>query len=86
MPIIVDPPPPVKSGRVRPAAAWLARQELWLLALATPLLLFAGPWSPLGLGLILLAWLARGLASGRLTAATGLEPSLALLTLAGLVA
>lgn len=85
MPIIVDPPPPVKSGRVRPAAAWLARQELWLLALATPLLLFAGPWSPLGLGLILLAWLARGLASGRLTAATGLEPSLALLTLAGLV-
>lgn len=84
-PIIVDPPPPVKSGRAGPVAAWLARQELWLLALATPLLLFAGPWSPLGLGLILLAWLARGLTSRRLTAPTGLEAPLALLALAGLV-
>lgn len=63
----------------------IARQELWLLALATPLLLFAGPWSGLGLALVLLAWLARGLDSGRLTAPTGLEPPIALLAVAGLV-
>ncbi len=83
--IIADPAPPVKSSRGGPAVRWLAQQELWLLLAATPLLLFAGPWSGLGLGLILLAWLARGLDSGRLTARTGLEPPIVLLAVAGLV-
>ncbi|MFZ2359876.1 MAG: O-antigen ligase family protein, partial [Anaerolineae bacterium] len=83
--IIADPAPPVKSSRGGPTLRWLAHQELWLLLAATPLLLFAGPWSGLGLGLILLAWLARGLDSGQLTAPTGLEPPIVLLAVAGLV-
>lgn len=83
--IIADPAPPVKSRRGGPALRWIAQQELWLLLAATPLLLFAGPWSGLGLALLLLAWLARGLDSGRLTAPTGLEAPVVLLAATGLV-
>lgn len=83
--IIANSAPPVKSTRAGSALRWLAQQELWLLALATPLLLFAGPWFALGWGLILLAWLARGLASGGLTVVTGLEAPIALLAVAGLL-
>jgi putative inorganic carbon (HCO3(-)) transporter len=77
--------PVVKSSRAGSSAGWIARHELWLLALATPLLLFSGPWSLAGLVLILLAWLARWVDSRRLTASTGLEPPIALLIVAGLV-
>lgn len=83
-PIIADSGTPVKLRRGARTASWITRHELWLLALATPLLLFSGPWWPAGLGLILLAWLARWLDARRLTARTGLEAPVALLAAAGL--
>ena len=79
--IITDEPGGVKPRAERAIANRIARRELWLLVAATPLLLFPGPWSWAGLGLILLAWLTRWLATGRLTVRTGLGPPVLLLGL-----
>lgn len=57
---------------------WVAARELWWVALATPLMLFPGPWSGLGLGLVAWAWLCRALATRRITVATGAEQPLLL--------
>ncbi|MCB0233662.1 MAG: hypothetical protein KDG58_05480, partial [Anaerolineae bacterium] len=50
--IITDEPGGVKPRAERAIANRIARRELWLLVAATPLLLFPGPWSWAGLGLI----------------------------------
>lgn len=73
-------------------ATWLADNELLLLGLAAPFLLFPGlfglpaqfsPW--IGLGIAGLAWVGRGLAQGRLSVATPLDlPILLLVGLAGM--
>jgi putative inorganic carbon (HCO3(-)) transporter len=56
------------------------RAELLLMVLAAPLLLFPNRWTPLALILILLTWLGRRLALGRLTHRTPLDvPVLVLL-------
>ena len=65
---------------------WLANNELWLLALAAPLLLFPRgitPW--LGLLIAALAWAARWLAFGRPSRSTPLDTPLVLLILCTLM-
>jgi putative inorganic carbon (HCO3(-)) transporter len=56
-----------RSGR------WITRHELWLLAIAAPFLLFPNRWTPLAFGLIMLTWLGRWLALGRLTRRTPMD-------------
>lgn len=48
----------------------VVRYELWLLAIAAPFLLFPGRWAPVALGVVLLTWAARWLATGALTVRT----------------
>ena len=76
---IPENPADVKLASYNKIAAWIVRYALWLLAAATPLLLFPGRWTPVGLAIILAVWLARWVATGRLTVRTGLEPPIALL-------
>jgi len=62
----------------------VARYELWLLAAAAPFLLFPGTWAPIALGVILLTWVARRLATGAFTFRTPADfPLLYLLLMAG---
>ena len=66
--------------------SWLADNELWLLALAAPLLLFPRgitPW--LGLLIAALAWAARWLAFGRPSRSTPLDTPVVLLILCTLM-
>ncbi len=62
-------------------AGWIARHQLWLLALSAPLLIFpsSGLLVGLGLGLILLSWLCRWIALGHLTRHTPLDVPIVLL-------
>lgn len=59
--------------KLRKAAAAVTRYELLLLGLATPLLLFPGVWSPVGLTIIGVTWLIRLLARGRFSARTAMD-------------
>ena len=62
----------------------VARYELWLLAAAAPFLLFPGTWAPIALGIILLTWVARRLATGAFIVRTPADfPLLYLLLMAG---
>lgn len=62
----------------------VARYELWLLAAAAPFLLFPGTWAPFALGVILLTWVARRLATGAFTVRTPADlPLIYLLLMAG---
>ncbi|HJX38005.1 MAG TPA: O-antigen ligase family protein, partial [Anaerolineae bacterium] len=58
---------------MRKAAAVVTRYELLLLGLATPLLLFPGAWSPIGLTIIGMTWVSRRLARGRFSPRTALD-------------
>ena len=48
-----------KGWRFTEICAWLIRWELPALILAAPLLLWVGPWSAVGLGLIAAVWIGR---------------------------
>lgn len=62
----------------------VTRYELWLLAATAPFLLFPGPWAPFALGVILLTWAVRRLATGAFTVRTPADfPLLYLLLMAG---
>jgi len=62
----------------------VARYELWLLAAAAPFLLFPGTWAPFALGVILLTWVVRRLATGAFTVRTPADlPLICLLLMAG---
>jgi putative inorganic carbon (HCO3(-)) transporter len=68
---------------VRRFASAVANFELILLGLATPLLLFPGIWTPLGVALIALTWGCRRLASGRFSVSTAMDlPIVVLLVMA----
>jgi putative inorganic carbon (HCO3(-)) transporter len=56
-----------------------------ILIVIAPLFLWAGPWSVVGLGVILALWLARRAATGRLTAPSGMDVPIALLGALALV-
>ena len=71
--------------RLREAARWIALHELWLLAVAFPLLLFPTRWTPLGLAIIALTWLCRWVGYGRLTVRTPMDAPMALLLLTALL-
>ncbi|MGB3905734.1 MAG: O-antigen ligase family protein [Anaerolineae bacterium] len=57
----------------------IARYELLLLGAATPFLLFPGKWTPIGLALIAVAWIARWGATGRISARTAMDVPIVLL-------
>ncbi len=62
----------------------IARYELLLLAAATPLLLFPGVWTPVGVVLIAAAWACRWVATGRISARTAMDgPIILLLIMTG---
>ena len=67
---------------LRAGARWLAGRELILVALAAPFLLFPNRWTLPAFGLILLAWLIRAVATGRLTRPTAFDLPLAILLIA----
>ena len=71
--------------KIRHAAAWIVRLELWLLAVATPLLMFPNRWTPIGVTLIALTWLCRRVARGRFTLRTAMDVPIAILVLMALV-
>jgi putative inorganic carbon (hco3(-)) transporter len=77
---IADMPRCVKS-----AATAVADNELVLLALAAPFLLFPNRWTAAALVVILLTWLCRWLAFGRLTWRTAMDLPIALLLLMGIL-
>lgn len=85
VPSIAEKAEDVKSPAGGKAAAWIARYELGLLVVATPLLLFPGRWTLAGLAIILFTWCARWVATGHPTVRTGLEPPIALLAIMTLV-
>ncbi|MDQ4077543.1 MAG: tetratricopeptide repeat protein [Chloroflexota bacterium] len=60
---------------------WLERYELVLLALATPLLLFPGRWTLLGLVIIAISWIARHQVRGVWTIPTYLDRPICVLFL-----
>ncbi len=62
----------------------IARYELLLLAAATPLLLFPGWWSPIGLTVITVTWACRWVAKGQVSARTAMDiPIILLLIMTG---
>ena len=63
----------------------VADHELILLGLATPLLLFPGIWSPLGVALIALTWASRWIAFGHLSARTAMDVPIVLLLIMAIV-
>ena len=63
-----DGPGPIEA--MHSVARWMAARELWLVAACAPLLLFPGPWTWVGLGAIVFAWLCRWMAKGRPTVTT----------------
>jgi tetratricopeptide (TPR) repeat protein len=67
---------------MRSALEVLARSELLLLAAATPFLLFPGPWTPLGVALIALAWASRWYAKGHVSKPTYMDLPITLLIVA----
>ncbi len=80
---------PTPQSRVRRLAAWVAGHELWLLAGVAPLLLFPGRWSLPAFPVIVLLWLCRWVARGRLTVATPADvpnACMLLMTVVGLYA
>ena len=66
-------------------AAAVASRELILLGFATPLLLFPGIWSPLGIALIALTWACRWIAFGHLSARTAMDVPIVLLLIMAVV-
>ncbi len=67
-------------------AAAVASRELLLLGLATPLLLFPGIWSPLGVALIALTWACRWIAFGHLSARTAMDAPILIMMIMTVVA
>jgi len=68
-----------ETRAVRLLANLLTNNEVLLLILATPLLLFPGVWSALGVALILLTWVCRRVARGRFSVSTAMDLPIVLL-------
>jgi tetratricopeptide (TPR) repeat protein len=66
---------------MRTAIEAIARYELLLLAGVTPLLLFPGIYTPLGLAIIALAWASRWLTTGHISKPTAMDLPILLLVL-----
>jgi len=60
-------------AKARSLARCLARYELVCLAAAAPFLLFPGRWTPLGFAILVLVWLSRWAATGKLSRPTPLD-------------
>jgi putative inorganic carbon (HCO3(-)) transporter len=76
--------PRTRTYLVRHLAHLIAKYELLLLAAATPFLLFPGMWTPVGLALLAMAWVARRVATGRISARTAMDvPIILLLVMTG---
>jgi len=73
-------------GTIKRPAVWLADHELWLLVLVVPLLLFPRSfWPWIGLGILVISWLARWVAYSRLSVTTTIDIPLVILILMALV-
>jgi hypothetical protein len=72
---------PQETSYVKRLARWIATHELILVAVTAPFLLFPSRWTLPAFGLILLGWLARLVAFGRLTLPTASDLPLAILVL-----
>jgi len=70
---------------VRRLVSIVADHELVLLGLATPLLLFPGIWTPVGVVLIALAWACRWIAFGHLSARTAMDVPILVIMLMAVV-
>jgi hypothetical protein len=70
---------------LRRTARWIALHELWLLAAAGPFLLFPGRWTLPAFSVIVLTWLCRWLAVGRLTVSTPVDVAIVLIVLMALI-
>lgn len=68
------------------AAHLIAEYELVFLGLATPLLLFPGKWSLLGISLIVLTWACRWIAFGHLSARTAMDAPILVIVIMTVVA
>lgn len=78
----VQPPAWIESGllsRLRRMARWIALHELWLLGAAAPFLLFPSRWTIPAFSVIVLTWLCRWVAKGRLTASTPADAPIVLM-------
>ncbi len=69
---------------VKSIARWITSNELILLLLAAPAMLFASRWSVVAAPVIPLVWISRRVSQGRYGAATPMDGALALLFLASL--
>ena len=69
-------------GSLKRPAAWLADHELWLLVLAVPLLLFPRSfWPWIGLGILVIPWVARWIAYSRFNVTTTIDLPLLILVI-----
>ncbi|MGC9335910.1 MAG: hypothetical protein ACP5JJ_17325, partial [Anaerolineae bacterium] len=64
---------------------WVAGHELIFLLAFAPLFLFPGPWTLAAAGIVVVLWLIRLLATGRLTVPTAMDGALVLLFVMALV-
>jgi hypothetical protein len=71
--------------KVRWLACEVARREVLLLFLATPLLLFPRTWSPAGLAILALIWGCRRLARGSFSSRTATDVPIVLLLVFGCI-
>src|SRR5438067_88482 len=76
------PQSPAGLAPVRQLARALGDRSLWLVLAAAPTLVFPGPWTAVGIILIVLAAASRGLAFGRPAVRTPLDVPIGLLALA----
>jgi putative inorganic carbon (HCO3(-)) transporter len=78
----VQPPAWIGSSllsRLQRMARWIALHELWLLGAAAPLLLFPNRWTIPAFLVIVLTWLCRWVAKGRLTVPTPADEPIVLM-------
>ncbi|MCL5958988.1 MAG: O-antigen ligase family protein [Chloroflexi bacterium] len=84
-PAATRPVRPALASWLAGAAQWLTGHELWLLAVASPFLLFPNRWTPLAFSLIPLTWICRRIASGRFTLRTAMDAPIVILVVMSLV-